>query len=271
MKKLLLLSLSLILIASSSMAQETKLTVEEIVNKANITAYYLGRSGRAKVSMSIVDAQGRERTRELTILRLDLEPEGDDSDTFMGDQKFYVYFERPADVSRTAYLVHKHVGADDDRWLFLPGLNLVKRVAAGDVRTSFVGSDFFYEDISGRGTEADNHELIETTETFYVLKNTPKNPRSVEFDHYKMWIHKTTLIPVKAEYYDAAGTPIREMSADEVQTIQDYPTVTKSVMKDLRSGSTTTITYTRVDYNIDISDDIFTERYLRNPPRRLLR
>lgn len=271
MKKLLILTLSCILITSSSTAQEAELAVDEIVNKANITAYYQGRSGRAKVSMSIIDSQGRERTRELTILRLDLEPEDDDSDTFMGDQKFYVYFERPADVSRTAYLVHKHVGADDDRWLFLPGLNLVKRVAAGDVRTSFIGSDFFYEDISGRGVEEDNHELIETTDSFYVLKNTPKNPRAVEFDHYKMWIHKTTFIPVKAEYYDAAGTPIREMTAAEVQTIQDYPTVTKSVMKDLRSGSTTTITYSRVDYNIDLTEDIFTERYLRNPPRRLLR
>lgn len=271
MKKLFFLTLSLALIASLSIAQDAALTVNEIVNKANVTAYYQGRSGRAKVSMSIVDSQGRERTRELTILRLDLEPEDDDSDTFMGDQKFYVYFERPADVSRTAYLVHKHVGADDDRWLYLPGLNLVKRIAAGDERTSFVGSDFYYEDISGRGTEADEHELIETTDTYYRLKNTPKKPKSVEFDHFEMWIHKTTFIPFKAVYYDASGTPIREMSATEVQTIQDYPTVTKSVMKDLRSGSTTTITYTRVDYNIGLTEDIFTERYLRNPPRRQLR
>jgi outer membrane lipoprotein-sorting protein len=246
-------------------------TVDEIVAKANRAAYYQGRSGRAKVSMTIKDAQGRERSREFAILRLDLEPAGDATDTFAGDQKFYVYFERPADVNKTAYLVHKHVGKDDDRWLFLPGLNLVKRIAASDKRTSFVGSDFFYEDVSGRGTEADTHELVETTESYYVLKCTPKDLKSVEFASYKMWIHKTSFIPVKAEYYDAGGAKLREAQALEVQQIQGFPTVTKSSMKDLRTGSVTTIAYTKVEYNVDLTEEVFTERYLRNPPKAQLR
>jgi hypothetical protein len=221
--------------------------------------------------MTNKDSQGRERTREFTILRLDLEPAGDTADTFTGDQNFYVYFERPADVNKTAYLVHKHVDKDDDRWLFLPGLNLVKRIAASDKRTSFVGSDFFYEDVSGRPTDADTHELAEPSETYYVLKNTPKDPKSVEFASYKMWIHKASFIPVKAEYYDAKGEKIREAQAVEVQQIQNFPTVTKSVMKDLRTGSTTTISYAKVEYNIDLTEELFTERYLRNPPRAQLR
>lgn len=260
----------LALTASIVLAQGTP-SVDEIVAKANRAAHYQGRSGRAKVSMVIVDAQGRQRTREFTILRLDLEPAGDTTDTFTGDQKMYVYFERPADVHKTAYLVHKRVGKDDDRWLYLPGLNLVKRIAASDKRTSFVGSDFFYEDVSGRNPDDDNHELAETTDTYYVLKNTPKDPKSVEFASYKIWVHKSSFIPVKVEYYDASGQNIREGQALEVQQIQDFPTVTKSSMKDLRSGSSTTISYTKVEYNIGLEEDLFTERYLRNPPRAKLR
>ncbi len=263
--------LSLALAAASALAQTADPTVAEIVARANRVSYYQGRNGRAKVSMTIKDAQGRERSREFTILRLDLEPADDTTDTFTGDQKMYVYFERPADVNKMAYLVHKHVGGDDDRWLFMPGLNLVKRIAASDTRTSFVGSDFFYEDVSGRGTEADTHELVETTDTYYVLKNTPKDPKSVEFASYKVWIHKTSFIPVKGEYYDASGAKIREMVALEVQQVQNYPTVMKSRLSDLRTGSTTTITYNKVEYNIDLAEDIFTERYLRNPPRAQLR
>ncbi len=262
---------SLVFATALTFAEQTTPTVDEIVAKANVAAYYKGKSGRAKVSMSILDSQGRERTREMTILRLDLEPVDDTSDTFMGDQKFYVYFERPADVNKTAYLVHKHVSSDDDRWLYLPGLNLVKRIAASDKRTSFVGSDFFYEDISGRGITEDTHELVETTESYYVLSSTPKDLKSVEFASFKTWIHKTTFIPVKAEYYDARGGKIREMTAAEVQEIQGFPTVTKAVMKDHRTGSTTTISYSKVDYNIDLTEDLFTERYLRNPPRAKLR
>jgi outer membrane lipoprotein-sorting protein len=183
----------------------------------------------------------------------------------------YVYFERPADVNKMAFLVHKHVVGDDDRWLFMPGLNLVKRIAASDKRTSFVGSDFFYEDVSGRNPDADTHELVETTDTYYVLSNTPKDPKSVEFASYKVWIHKLSFLPVKGEYYDAAGNKFREMQAVEVQEIQGFTTVTKSQMKDLRTGSTTTITYNKVEYNVGLGEDIFTERYLRNPPRAQLR
>ncbi len=257
--------------AGAAAAEPAAPPVAEIVARANRAAYYQGRNGRARVSMSIRDAQGRERAREFTILRLDLEPAGDASDAFTGDQAFYVFFERPADVHRTAYLVHKHVGADDDRWLFLPGLDLVKRIAASDTRTSFVGSDFYYEDVSGRNPADDTHTLAETTDTYYVLKSTPKNPASVEFASYTMWIHKTTFLPVKAEYLDAKGEKIREMQALEVQTIQEYPTVVRSSMKNLRTGGETILRYSKVEYNIELAEDIFTERYLRNPPRALLR
>lgn len=268
-----LLPLTLLLTLSTTMllAQNTP-SVDEIVARANYTSYYQGRDGKAKVSMLITDSQGRERTREMTILRFDQQPTDGKDEEFTGDQKMYVYFERPADVNKMAYLVHKHTdGRDDDRWLFMPGLNLVKRVAASDKRTSFVGSDFFYEDVSGRNPNDDTHELVETTDNFYVLNNTPKDPRSVEFASYKVWIHKATFIPIKGEYYDSAGNKFREMNALEVKEIQGYQTVTKSQMKDLRTGSTTTITYNRVEYNPGLNEDIFTERYLRNPPRAQLR
>ena len=259
------------LAAAFASAQDAAPPVDEIVAKANRMSYYQGQNGRAKVSMAIKDSQGRERTREFTILRMDLEPADATNDVFTGDQKMYVYFERPADVNKMAYLVHKHVGGDDDRWLFLPGLNLVKRIAASDKRTSFVGSDFFYEDVSGRNPDADIHELVETTDTYYVLKNTPRDPKSVEFAAYKVWIHKASFIPVKGEYTDAAGNKIREMQALEVKEIQGFQTVTKSVLSDLRTGSSTTITYHKVEYNLGLAEDLFTERYLRNPPRAQLR
>ena len=58
---------------------------QEVANKAAQAAYYRGDDGRAKVTMNIVDKQGRERSREFTILRRDA---GDD----LGEQQFYVFF-----------------------------------------------------------------------------------------------------------------------------------------------------------------------------------
>ncbi len=249
-----------------------KPSVDEIVNKTNYVAYYQGKTGRAQVSMTIKDSQGRERSREFTILRRNVLPEdGDESANHAGDQKFYVYFTRPSDVRKMVFMVWKHIGEDDDRWLYLPALDLVKRIAASDERTSFVGSDFFYEDVSGRGIEEDTHELAETTENYYVLKNTPKAPDEVEFAYFKMWIHKTTFLPVKIEYFADGDEKYRVYDALKVEMIQDYPTVVKSRMRDLRTKGETVIEYSDVKYEIELPDEVFTERYLRRPPTKYLR
>ena len=78
----------------------------------------------------------------------------------------------------------------------------------------------------------------------------------------KVWVRRDNFLPVKAEYYDNEGKCIRSVEALNVQDIQGHPTVVKSVAKDLlRNG--TLMEYSNVQYDIDLSDDIFAERYLR--------
>jgi outer membrane lipoprotein-sorting protein len=234
--------------------------VDEIVERANVAAYYAGDDGRAEVRLTISDAQGRKRIRQFYILRRDR----DDG----GDQDYAVLFTRPADVRNTVFLVNKHVGKDDDRWLYLPDLDLVKRIAAGDKRTSFVGSDFLYEDVSGRSVQEDTHQLIETTDTQYVVGNTPLDPGSVEFSSWTMWIDKTSFLPMTMEYLDEQGQVFRRIEALEVQEIDGHPTVTRMKVSDLRSGGSTVSDFRNVEYDLGIPESVFTERTLRSPSRQ---
>ena len=144
----------------------------------------------------------------------------------------------------------------------------MKRIAAGDKRTSFVGSNFFYEDVSGRSLDEDSHELAETTEEHYVVKSTPKDPGSVEFASWKAWIDKETFIPVKMEYTDDTGEVYRVIEALEVQDIQGFPTVTQMKVTDVRTGGNTVSEFRNVEYDVGIPDDVFTERTLRSPSRQ---
>jgi outer membrane lipoprotein-sorting protein len=242
------------------MAAQELTDVSEIVQRANLAAYYAGDDGRARVRMTITDGSGHERVREFVILRSEVS-EG-------GDQNYAVLFSRPADVRNTVFLVNKHVGSDDDRWLYLPGLDLVKRIVAGDKRTSFVGSHFVYEDVSGRGVEEDSHELIETTDAHYVVSNTPIDPGSLESSSWKVWIDKNTFIPTKAEYVDDTGEVYRRVEALEVHEFGGYPTVTKAQVTDLRSGGQTVAEFRNIEYDIGIPDNVFSERSLRSPSRR---
>jgi len=251
--------LGLMMAAAPVLAQET---VTDIVTKANNVAYYEGNDGRARVTMTITDSQGRSRKRVFTILRRDM-ADG-------GEQKYFVHFKEPADVREMVYMVWKYVNKDDDRWLYLPAMDLVRRIAATDKRSSFVGSHFVYEDISGRSLDLDTHELTGEQEGRYVIKNTPKDLSGVEFSYFNVHIDKKSYMPVKGEYFDKQGKLSRTVEALEVKDINGHPTVVKSQATEVASGAKTIVEFGDVKYDIGLTDDIFTERYLRRPPQQWL-
>lgn len=271
---ILTLSLALLVGLWANQGQAQELPVEDIVHKANHMALYQGNDSKGKVTLTIHDKEGRIRQREFNMLRKN----NDNKDQ---NQKYFTYFKAPADVRKMVFMVHKHAALekDDDRWLYMPSLDLVKRIAAGDKRTSFVGSDFLYEDISGRSPADDKHELIKTTDKFYILKNTPKRPGSVEFEYYIVHIDKNMFIPYKMEFFKKGDRRYRLIEVKEVKNIQAklngktvvYPTVTLSIARDLDSGSSTEMAFSNIKYNLGISDNLFTERYLRRPPRDAMR
>lgn len=253
---------------STSYADElthSKEHVEEIVLKAEKAAYYAGNDGKSLARMMIVDSQGRKQMRQFTILRKDVV---DDEGVDTGDQRMLVFFSRPTEVQNTVFRVEKHtdLSTDDDRWLYLPALDLVKRIAAGDKRTSFVGSHFFYEDVSGRAIAEDSFTLIETTDTHYRLNAVPKKPESVEFTHYVVDIDKVTFLPTQIDFYKGDNN-YRRVEAVTVDTIQGYPTVVRSKVSDLETGGYTLMEFRNISYDVGLSDSIFSERSLRVPPQ----
>jgi len=257
------ISLSVAMLITSGVVTGVELTdPDQIVAQANLASYYAGQDGRSEVRMIIRDAQGREQRRQFTVLRRNVEQGG--------DQDFLVVFSRPSDVRGTVYLVKKHVGTGDDRWLYLPGLDLVKRISAGDKRTSFVGADYFYEDVSGRGPDEDQHELIETTDTHYVLRHTPKDASRVEFAGYVTRIDRQTLLPTQIEYENSGGGIYRRVEVLEVEEVQGHPTVTRSRVSNLESGGRTDMQFRFIAYDLGMPADVFTERSLRNPPKQWL-
>ncbi|MCY7296802.1 outer membrane lipoprotein-sorting protein [Alteromonas sp. a30] len=265
MKKsfLALITFTGLALTSTWVSAKTEINVQNIIEKAEMASFYAGDDGRAEALMMIVDAQGRKQMRKFTILRKDIEDQG--------DQKFMVFFSRPTDVKNTVFRVEKHVALeqDDDRWLYLPALDLVKRISAGDKRTSFVGSHFFYEDVSGRSITEDDFSLVEENDAFYVLDAKPKKPESVEFSHYQIKIDKTTFLPMSINFYKG-DKHYRQVETVKVESISGYPTVLRSKVSDLETGGYTLMEFRNVTYNTGVPDEVFTERSLRTPPQQWL-
>jgi len=233
----------------------------EIMQKALNAYYYPGDDQRAQAHMTILDNQGRERIRDLTLLRLNL-------DSNDGKQKYYVYFNQPSDVKKMVFMAWKNIIREDDRWLYLPALDLVRRIASSDERSSFVGSHFFYEDVSGRSLEEDNHQLTNQDDKYYFIQSTPKQPEKVEFSGYQVWVDVNTFLPMKIEYYDQQKAVYRIYQTLSFSDIEGHPTVTKAQMQDTQTGGKTIVEYSAIKYSQGIPEKIFSERYLRKTPKK---
>lgn len=256
------LSFLVIFICVRVQAQD-KLSGEEIVEKSQQAFHYAGKDMKAKVMMKLISKSGKERIRELTMLRLN---QGDN-----GEQKYYMYFHQPADVRQMAFMVWKYPGKNDDRWLYVPAIKLVQRIAANDKNSSFVGSDFTYEDVSGRDVSEDTHTLkgeeVMNGDSVYVLESVPKDEKSAYYSRKVSWIDKETFLPLKEEYYDQRGDLFKTFMAEQIKVVEGIATIMQRTMANAQSGHRTVVTFEAVTYNNGLEDSIFSERYLRNAPR----
>ena len=259
---LLLISFILLLTSQVSNTQATP-DPRSIVNNANLASFYPGNDGRSDARMTITDNQGRVQRRQFTLLRRNV--------SAAGDQDMMIFFSRPADVRGTVFRVAKHLNKDDDRWIYLPGLDLVRRISAGDKRTSFVGSHFFYEDVSGRNPNLDHFSLIEQSDNHWLIEGIPKEPGNVEFSRYEVWINKSSNLPLKVNFYDHYDNLYRQLEVLKTATIDGFPTAMTSRMSDLKNNANTLLEFRFTAYNLNFPEDIFSERSLRTPPRQYLK
>lgn len=233
---------------------------EEIVKRSLETFYASGRDMQTRVQMVLTNANGQERRRELTMSRKNMGPNG--------DQRYFIYFHAPADVRGTTFLIWKYPTKDDDRWIFIPAVKLVRRIAASDKRSSFVGSDFTYEDVSGRDIGDENHKFLRTEELAgrpcFVIESQPK--LSADYARRLSWIDSERWLPLQEEHYDARGAKIRLFVAGPVEQVGGHFTMMKRTMQDLQTGHRTDVTFDKVIYDQGLADDIFTERSLRGSP-----
>jgi outer membrane lipoprotein-sorting protein len=259
--------------SKEAIGKDEQLSPVRIIENSQLAFYYQGKDMKIDVVMELIAKGGGKRTRVMTMLRRNA--------TEGGNQRYFLYFHKPGDVRRMTFMVWKYPEKEDDRWIFVPAVDLIRRIAADDKRSSFVGSDFTYEDVSGRDVASDTHSLLRSEklegQDCFVIESIPKEP--TEYTKRLSWIEKKNFLPLKEEYYDAQSELYRIFTADKIEDIKVgegtgenlFPTVTRRTMKNLKTGHRTEVVYKSVSYNLGLKDKDFSERHMRRPPRSWVR
>jgi len=178
-----------------------------------------------------------------------------------------IVFQQPASVAGSRFLTMENKNAPDDRWIFMPNIGRVRRIAASGGSESFMGTDFSFDDISStsRSADLDTHTLLREENLgitpCYVIQSVPKDS-AFQYSKMVQWIAKDTSIIMKIELYDKRNALIKTVEMSGIKTIQDRLTVTVTKMTTHAAGTSTTITNEIVKYNYPIPEGVFTTSYL---------
>ena len=103
-----------------------------------------------------------------------------------------------------------------------------------------------------------------------MVESVPLDSGS-EYSRKVSWIDKSSFLSLKEEYYDRRGELYRAYTADAVEEVGGFPTVTKRTMTDLAKEHRTEVSFEQVAYDVGLEEDLFTERSLRRPPAEWVR
>jgi hypothetical protein len=237
-----------------------------------------GRDARSTLRMRLVDRHGRSRERALTLLTLrGTAPRGGRPATASGGDRLLLRFTYPNDIKGTGFLVWEHPDADDERFLYLPSLGRVRRIAGTETQESFAGSDFTYEDIGGREFEDFSYALLDENASWVApdgarrpawrLESTRKDaaarhPRVVSL------VTKESFVVVEAEIFNRRNEREKRYSVRRLQQIEGIWTALEMTMVNEGDRTRTELVIEAIDYNVGLSERDFTRRELERPGAR---
>src|SRR3954464_2673379 len=213
-----------VLICSLAAPSAQRLTADQVARK--VQDRDTGRDSRAALRMKLFDRRNRERERALTLLTL----KGKDT---TGD-RLLIRFTYPNDIRGTGFLVWEHPQGEDERFLYLPSLGRVRRIAGSEAQESFVGSDFSYEDIGGREFDDYTYTFADENAAWtgpdgksypaYRLESQRRSA-SVEFPRVVSLVLKDSFVVVQADVYNRRNEGEKVYSVRRIQKVQGIWTV----------------------------------------------
>jgi len=182
----------------------------------------------------------------------------------VGNEKSYIEFLSPARDKGTKMLRIGEIVK-----IYYPSAERVMRLSGHMLRQSMMGSDFSYEDMTERAKKMREEYTgeIKEDETFrerpcYVLVLTSKIKKQTYFTR-KIWVDKKLFIGMKEELYARSGKLLKVLIVEGIKMFKNRYYPTEITMKDmLRKDSSTRMVVKKIDFDIPIPDETFSERRL---------
>jgi outer membrane lipoprotein-sorting protein len=144
-------------------------------------------------------------------------------------------------------------------WIYVPPVRRVKQVHYEGRLDNFLNTDMSVEDFGFLHLADGELEMVGKSglegEPAYLLRQTPKGPSA--FSRIMTWVAAETFLPLRREFYDAAGALWKTQTFGESTVINGIPTPLSVTMKDEQQGGYTRLQVREVSYTARLAPEIF--------------
>ena len=252
-------ALLVILVADSATGDTAGLDIAKKADEAR-----RAKSEHQVMTMTLENSSGQKRVR--TIEAWDREMTEDE------EQRFSKFLE-PADVKDTTLLTYDYEHKDDDIWLYLPALKKVKRILSSNKSDYFMGSDFTYEDMENIDLVNWDYTLVGTEPIdgveCHVLDAVPANDKEKDESAYtrvKYWIGTEDYLFRRVDYFDDEERLSKRLTVGDIKTTSATDPRKRAhrlEMQNLLTSHKTVIAIGKLDLDVPVSDELFSQRRLR--------
>ncbi len=257
----LVISVSTLMLVNAALAETNQPSGHEIAQLVN--ARDEGVSVSRNLIMEMIDRRGKKRVRGTRAFR-----------KYYGEEKrTMIFYLKPNNVRKTAFLTYDYPQVDDDQWLYLPAMRKVRRISSSDRGDYFLGTDFTYEDIKKEGKfgiedytwKKISEEIIDDHHSYIVEATLINDEVAKELGYGKVIYHVDSNIWMvrQSKSWDIRDNELKTINFRDIRQVQEIWTAHTLEVSNHKTGHNTRFLFSDIDYSAGVSDDIFIQQSLR--------
>ncbi|MDJ0916863.1 MAG: outer membrane lipoprotein-sorting protein [Woeseiaceae bacterium] len=183
-----------------------------------------------------------------------------------GDERSLVRVTEPRKDRGNATLTN-----DNEMWTFSPRINRVIKIPSSMMGQSWMGSDFSNKDVARADDIVDqySHTLLSTMErddhTVYEIESVPFEDAAVVWGREVLLIREDHVV-LEHRFYDQDDVLVKALTTLEIADMGGRTVASRQRMqKTDEDNEWTEIRVDNVEYEVNITDSLFTLSNLRNP------
>lgn len=226
-------------------------TGEEIMRRADKD--HRSKDERGVIEMILKTESGEKQRRTLEMF----------TKTGQGEDDLNLLrFLEPATVRGTAVLTVEATGRADDQWIYLPALKKSKRIASGEKKQRFAGTDFTYEDLRTENFSAFTYEQKGAAKVgdrdCWLVEAKPREGTESGYSLRKIYVDKERFLVHKVEYYDPKGELLKTLENKGFEQVKGLWRAKGAVMADVQRKTETIWRFNEREIDPGLPESTFT-------------